>query len=183
MQNNTFKMVLILTLIASLSALILAFIYDITKAPIAEAYRQEFVKGLKVVLPPFDNEPDIDFKEIKGHKVYLAKKGEETIAYAIKSISEKGYSGNIAVLVGVDLKGKVSGIEVLQHAETPGLGDKIQDKPFRDSFIGLSVKDKIAVKMDGGVIDQFSGATISPRAVAEAVTIGVEFVTHEVIEE
>jgi electron transport complex protein RnfG len=181
MEKNTFKMVLILTLIAAISAVILSFVHKITKEPIEAAYRQEFIDGLKAVLPDFDNEPDRDFKEIKGNKVYLAKKDGKVFAYAMKTISEKGYSGKIVVLIGVDLKGKITGIEILQHAETPGLGDHIESTKFKDSFKGLTIEDNIKVKKDGGIIDQFSGATISPRAVSEAVRNGLKFIDENVL--
>lgn len=181
MQNNTFKMVLILTFITCISAVLLSYVHSVTKEPIAEAYRQEFIRGLKAVLPEFNNEPDVDVREVKGRKLYMAKKEGELIAYAMRTVSEKGYSGKIVVLIGVDLAGKLTGVEILQHSETPGLGDRIQSSEFKNSFKGLTIKDKITVKKDGGVIDQFSGATISPRAVSEAVSVGLDFITKEIL--
>jgi len=181
MQDNTFKMVIILTFIAAISAVILSYVHKITKTPIEAAYRQEFVNGLKAVLPDFNNEPDRDFKEIKGQKIYYAKKDNNIVAYAMKTISKKGYGGSIVVLLGVDLNGKITGIEILQHAETPGLGDKISTPKFKNSFKGLTIKDNIKVKKDGGIIDQFSGATISPRAVTEAVRSGLKFINENVL--
>jgi electron transport complex protein RnfG len=151
-------------------------VHIVTKDRIAEAYRQDFLKGLKVVLPNFDNEPDKEFKELDGRKIYIGRKGGEIFGYAVRSVSAKGYSGSIAVLVGVDTAGKILGIEILQHAETPGLGDKIEDKIWKDTFTGLDKDSNIAVKKDGGNIDGFSGATISPRAVCEAVNAALEFV-------
>ena len=197
MKNNNFKMVIVLTLISVIAALILSTVYSVTKEPIAEAYRQEFVQGLKMVLPDFDNEPDREFIVIKNRKIYIAKKkcgsdvhapaiglgciaqsGEDNgsiVGYAMKTSSFKGYSGLIEVLIGIDTKGKITGIEILKHAETPGLGSKIESDWFKKEFVGLTADDNIAVKKDGGKIDQFSGATISPRAVCEAVSNGLKF--------
>lgn len=182
MNRNSVMMVVVLTVIAGISALILAFVYDFTKDRIAEEYRKDFLKGLTVVLPEFDNEPDKEAVEVDGRMLYPAKIGGELLAYAVQSVSPKGYSGDIVVLMGVDLEGKVTGIEILKHAETPGLGNKIEFPEFRDSFKGLSKNDNIAVKKDGGNIEQFSGATISPRAVCEAVTAGLAFMDKALAE-
>ncbi|PLX68294.1 MAG: electron transporter RnfG [Denitrovibrio sp.] len=178
MKDSPFKMVLVLTIITTISALILAFVYAGTKDQIAEAYRQDFLKGLKVVLPGFENAPDTEFKEMKGYKVYIGKKGGEVFGYAVRAVSPKGYSGDIAVLVGVDTKGDILGIQILKHAETPGLGNKIEFKEWRDTFVGLDKSDNIAVKKDNGIIDEFSGATISPRAVCEAVNTGLDILSR-----
>ncbi len=175
MKNNNFKMVIVLTFISIIAALILSTVYSVTKEPIAEAYRQEFVQGLKMVLPDFDNEPDREFKTVNDKKIYVAKKNENIVGYAMRTSSLKGYSGLIEVLIGIDTKGKVTGIEILKHAETPGLGSKIESDWFKKEFVGLTADDNIAVKKDGGKIDQFSGATISPRAVCEAVSNGLKF--------
>ncbi len=180
MKNSNFKMVIILALISLIAALLLSTVYSVTKKPIEEAYRQEFIKGLKIVLPGFDNEPDREFKTIDNRKVYIAKKGGKVVGYALRSSSLNGFSGLIEVLVGVDVKGKVTGIEILKHAETPGLGSNIESDWFKKEFKGLTAADNIAVKKDGGNIDQFSGATISPRAVCEAVKSGLEFLKKNI---
>lgn len=178
MKDSPFKMVIVLTVITTIAALILVTVYAGTKDRIAEAYRQDFLKGLKVVLPGFDNEPDKEFKELKGKKVYIGKKGGEIFGYAVQSASPKGYAGDIAVLVGVDTEGKILGIEIIKHAETPGLGSRIEDKGWKDTFLGLDKDSNIAVKKDGGDIDAFSGATISPRAVCEAVNSALDFLAR-----
>ncbi|UOD34069.1 RnfABCDGE type electron transport complex subunit G [Deferribacteraceae bacterium V6Fe1] len=182
MRDNNFKMVLVLTIIAAISAFILSFVYSSTKDKIADAYRQEFLRALVKVLPKYDNEPDKDVQSVEGKNVYVAKKDGQIVAYAVKTTSNKGYGGDIDVLLGVSMDGKITGIEIIKHAETPGLGSKIETETFKQSFKGLTVNDKIAVKKDGGVIDQFSGATISPRAVSEAVSSGLKFITEKVLE-
>jgi electron transport complex protein RnfG len=95
---------------------------------------------------------------------------------AFKVVAPEGYSGNIEIMVGVDEAGTVSGIEILSHAETPGLGDKITHGWFKDQFKGQSLESADwRVKKDGGDFDQITGATISPRAVVGAVRAGLEF--------
>ena len=91
-------------------------------------------------------------------------------------IRDSGYSGNIAIMVGVDPQGEVTGMEILSHAETPGLGDKITQPWFKDMFKGKSLDNADwRVKKDGGEFDQITGATISPRAVVGAIRRGLEF--------
>lgn len=168
-KDSPFMMVLVLTIIATIAGLILVTVYAGTKDRIAEAYRQDFLKGLKVVMPGFDNAPDKDVKLFKKNRIYIGKKNNKVFGYAVESVSHKGYAGDIDVLVGVDTEGKILGVQIIKHAETPGLGSRIEGKEWRDSFVGLDKNSKIEVKKDGGIIDSFSGATISPRAVCEAV--------------
>src|SRR5690606_7665772 len=92
-----------------------------------------------------------------------------------------GYSGTIRLLVGIDAEGRLTGVRVLQHNETPGLGDKVELR--KDDWIlgfdGLSLRNPVAsgwqVKKDGGDFDQFVGATITPRAVVAAVYNALQF--------
>lgn len=182
MKDKPIAMVIILTIIATISSLILAGVFELTKDKIAEAYRKDFLKGLNVVFPSFDNDPDREVFQVDGQNVYPSKTNGKITGYAVQMTTPLGYSGDIEVLVGIGLDGKVSGIQILKHAETPGLGNKIEAQEFRGSFVGLGVKDNISVKKDGGNIDQFSGATISPRAVCDAVNKALKFVNEKVLE-
>lgn len=169
MKDKAIGMVVVLTVISALAALILAFTYNLTKTKIDEAYRQDFLKGLQVVLPGFDNSPDKETLTVDGKTLYVGKKNGKIIGYAMQSASEKGYAGEIVVLVGVDTAGKILGIQIIKHSETPGLGNSIETDEWRNEFVGKTADSNISVKKDGGIIDSFSGATISPRAVCEAV--------------
>lgn len=110
----------------------------------------------------------------KPHRLYLARKGDQPVAAALETTAPDGYSGAIQMLVGADFHGKVLGVRVVEHHETPGLGDKIELRisDWINSFNGKVVHgadDKnFAVKKDGGEFDQFTGATITPRAVVNA---------------
>jgi electron transport complex protein RnfG len=94
-------------------------------------------------------------------------------------VAKDGYSGDISLLVGIDFDGIIQGVRTIEHKETPGLGDKVDHKksPWIDSFIGKSLSntplDGWAVTKDGGVFDGFTGATITPRAVVNAVHQGL----------
>lgn len=104
-------------------------------------------------------------------KIYFAKKDGNISAYAYETTAPDGYSGDIRLLVGLDPKGEVLGVRVIEHHETPGLGDKIELRisnwilNFTNQSINEHNLNEWAVKKDGGKFDQFSGATITPRAV------------------
>ncbi|HHF5122176.1 TPA: electron transport complex subunit RsxG [Haemophilus influenzae] len=104
-------------------------------------------------------------------KIYFAKKDGNVSAYAYETTAPDGYSGDIRLLVGLDPKGEVLGVRVIEHHETPGLGDKIERRisnwilGFTNQSINEYNLSEWAVKKDGGKFDQFSGATITPRAV------------------
>jgi electron transport complex protein RnfG len=178
------KLMLVLTGICFVAALALAKVYDFTKEPIAYQKRLEVLRAIQAVLPDVDNEPDQDVVRLR-----LPLEGEEEpmevtffrgrhqgtlsgVAFVVKS--REGYGGTIEIMLGVDPEGTILGIEILGHLETPGLGAKIEDKPFKQRFANRSLENtKWAVRKDGGDIDQITGATISPRAVVKAVHEGL----------
>ena len=111
-------------------------------------------------------------KNLEGiQKIYFAKKDGNVSAYAYETTAPDGYSGDIRLLVGLDPKGEILGVRVIEHHETPGLGDKIELRisnwilNFTHQSINEHNLNEWAVKKDGGKFDQFSGATITPRAV------------------
>ncbi len=108
-------------------------------------------------------------------KIYRARKNGIPVAGIIEVVAPDGYNGSIHLLVGIDMDGTLTGVRVIAHRETPGLGDDIEaDRSvWILQFNGLSLNnpgsEKWAVKRDGGVFDQFTGATITPRAVVKAI--------------
>ena len=114
-------------------------------------------------------------------EVYLAKKQGEVTAVCFKFIAPDGYAGPITLVMGVDRNGEILGVRVISHVETPGLGDKIEISKSKWilSFNGKSLDnvtlEQWAVKKDGGIYDQFSGATITPRKVVQAIRRGLDF--------
>lgn len=113
--------------------------------------------------------------------VYIAKKAGQTSAVCFKFAAPDGYSGAINMVIGINRNGEILGVRVINHAETPGLGDKIEiaKSNWILDFNGRSLMSltdaQWAVKKDQGVFDQFSGATITPRAVVRSVHRGLQF--------
>ncbi|EGQ9213850.1 electron transport complex subunit RsxG [Vibrio sp. Vb2354] len=125
-----------------------------------------------------------DLGTLRAMPAYLATKNGEPTAIAIESIAPDGYNGEIKVITGIDNQGNILGTRVLNHQETPGLGDKI-DLRVTDwilSFTGKQVTEKNwnswKVRKDGGDFDQFTGATITPRAVVKVVRNTVNYVNQ-----
>ena len=158
-----------------------------TKDVIEERLREDLLDSLAQVVPPerYDNDLlahplEISDQNDKPVTIYRGTIGGDVNALAWV-ISGQGYAGEIRLILGLDNQGKIIGVRVLSHAETPGLGDKIE--VAKDSWIldfnGLSLGDppegEWAVKKDGGRFDQFSGATITPRGVVLAIKQGLTF--------
>lgn len=110
-----------------------------------------------------------------SHRVFIARKGDVPVGAVMETTAPDGYSGAIQLLVGTDFSGTVLGTRVTEHHETPGLGDKIEVRlsdwilHFAGKVIHGEHDAAFAVKKDGGEFDQFTGATITPRAVVNAV--------------
>ncbi|UCF05682.1 MAG: RnfABCDGE type electron transport complex subunit G [bacterium] len=179
-MKEVFRLCAVLTIIAAVSAGVLAFVSQKTAEPIADAMREEELQAIREVLPPFENEPDQD-------TVVLEEAGESIVFYrgrtegritgiAFVVTAPNGYSGDIRFMIGVDDSGIVQGIEILKHAETPGLGAKIESQSFRDRYKGKSLTnpEQWDVVKDGGTFKQITGATISSRAVTHAIARGLE---------
>ncbi len=158
-----------------------------TRGAIAERQKEDVMASLSQVLPDALHDNDLlantlslDRPDHKPLTVYQSIKIGKVNAVAY-SVTAQGYAGNITVLMSVKKNGEIAGVRILSHAETPGLGDKIElDKsPWVLSFNGLSFtklpESKWKVKKDGGFFDQFSGATITPRGVVHAIKMGLDF--------
>jgi len=173
-MKKVFKLLLTLTVVCALAGLILAYVNNATKAARKYQDRLELLNALKQVLPEHANEPDKDIEDISGTRYYISKKDGKINGIAFGTSSNKGYGGKIKLLVGVSTGGKIFGVVILEMHETPGLGAKIGLESFRDQFKGRDIKNtNWKVKKDGGDIDQITGATISPRAVTEAIKTGL----------
>jgi len=177
-MKEMLRLSVVLTLVAAVAGLLLAQTHKLTEEPIRRAKRAERVAALRKVLPAYDNEPDRNKCALqqagRAWAFAVARKGGVFVGAAFESVSEKGYGGSIRVLVGVLPDGTVQGVEILEHRETPGLGAKIAKDAFRKQFAGRpAAATNWAVDKDGGDIHAITGATISSRAVVDAVKTGL----------
>lgn len=187
---------LILGVVALLCVEISVGVYLLTKGEIDEVTAKQQQRLLEEVVPEsyFDNDILATCKVINSdnapylNRLYFAKKSGKMTAYIVQSTAPDGYSGNIVLLMGIEPNGNVLGVRVLEHKETPGLGDKIETRvsdwitSFSNRLFNLENENEWAVKKDGGNFDQFTGATVTPRAVVNNVRQSAKWVIGEFIQ-
>jgi electron transport complex protein RnfG len=161
------RFIIVLATVCVVAALVLGGVNSITKPLIAAQKEKELNQALKDIMPEADG---WNKKTFSGGDYYRCYKGKKAIGYTISAIGE-GYSGDIRMLVGIDNKGKITGIEVLSQAETPGLGAKCieikhgERRPwFLAQFIGKSA-DNLQLK----AIEAITGATITSEAIVDGI--------------
>ncbi len=166
--------------------------FELTKEQIEASEKANLLKNLNNILPAESYNNDLLASRLtvpadsllgydKPVTVYQAWKDKTPVAVAYPIVAHDGYNGDINLLITINVSGQISGVRVISHKETPGLGDKIDinKNPWILSFNGKSInnpKQKLwRVKKDGGVFDQFTGATITPRAVVKAVYRALDY--------
>ena len=178
MKSTLFNMVAVLFTVTLVASAGVGAVNMITADAIAEANALATTQAVANVLPEFDNteisEQTIDDMTIV---VYTATKGADTVGYAVETMSKNGFGGAIRFMVGFGADGKILNVNVLQQAETPGLGTKMTDE---GNPLLASIQNKnswevdFKVKKDGGELDALTAATISSRAYYEAVARAYE---------
>lgn len=173
LESTLTNMILSLLLISAVMAAALGFVYGVTKGPIEQANKQKEIQAVREVLPAFDNDPTIDAKVIDGLTFYIGTKGGQNVGCAVKTFTDKGFSGRFDLMVGFIPDGSINQIVVLDQKETPGLGTKMKEAKFKDQFNSLNIASiaskELKVKKDGGSIDAITAATISSRAFCDGV--------------
>jgi electron transport complex protein RnfG len=175
----------ILALFAIVCTAIVGLVHSLTKDQIVFQQQQDLLRNLNSIIAEdsYNNViyqdclilPRAELSTANSQKVYRARNNETSIAAAITTVAPDGYNGNIALLIAININGSVSGVRTLKHQETPGLGDKIEIrksdwiKSFNTEKLASKNDSRWLVKKDGGMFDQFTGATITPRAVVKAV--------------
>jgi electron transport complex protein RnfG len=197
------NMAITLVIITMIAGGSLGYIYKLTSGPIAVAKEQKQQEAIRLVVPDFDNNPAQEMYKIAADggdslNVFPAKKEGINVGVAIESVSHKGFSGDVKIMVGILPDGTISNYAVLEHKETPGLGTKMATwfKPSDDAEAGASgnafanwlfgiksdsgggntsivgvdpTETNLTVSKDGGDIDAITAATISSRAFLDAV--------------
>lgn len=177
---------ILLTLFAMTGAGLVGLTFDNTAEKIQHNQQLTLLRKLNTLVPSdkYDNDLLSDTLEVAADEllgtrapsiVYRARKQDEPVAVVLTAIAPGGYNGSIDLLVGIYADGTLAGVRVVKHRETPGLGDavEVERSDWILKFTGKSLDNPAAkhwkVKRDGGDFDQFTGATITPRAVVNAV--------------
>lgn len=176
-KESSFKnMVIALFVVTFISSATLGFVYEMTKEPIRLVEINKKNNAIKSVVPEFDNNPSDEFLKVALEKdsliIYQAKKNGELVGVAVETFSMKGFSGMVKLMVGFKPDGSIIDIAVIEHQETPGLGDKIEKgkSQFSLQFEGKNPADfKLSVKKDNGDVDAITASTITSRAFCDAV--------------
>lgn len=186
MKKAVLKNALILAVFAFVSTGLIAITHLFTKDKIAQEIELSLVRQLSEIVPPerYSNEVykdcivtnDVEFLGTEqDQKLYRMRNADGDYALLMTSVAPDGYSGKIHLAIAISLQGKILGVNILSHKETPGLGDKIErtKSSWLKQFQGLSLTNpeekQWKVKKDGGQFDALTGATITPRAVIKAI--------------
>jgi electron transport complex protein RnfG len=190
--RHTLQSAVLLAMFALAGASLVAITHQVTKDRIARNEREALLWELQQLVPPgrYDNDLLDDTLRVTDVRrlgtaqpvtVYRARKDGKPVAAILTPVAPDGYGGPIHLLVAVNYDGTLAGVRVTSHNETPGLGDAIEEKRsdwilgFTGRSLGNPPEKLWRVKRDGGVFDQFTGATITPRAVVNAVRKTLEY--------
>ena len=173
-ESTRRSMSVCLTLVCLFCAALLGGVYVLTLDKINQEAVKKTNNAIALVTPEFDNEPSSESQTVsldgEDITVYPAKKGGETVGYAVESFTSKGFSGTINIMVGFDMDGNIVGTSVISHAETPGLGAKMTEPAFYSQFEGKNPASfRLSVTKDGGDVDAITASTITSRAFCDAV--------------
>ena len=183
-KSSFINMFLVLPAVCVIAATALAAVYKATKEPIKVSQDNKQEEAIKAVLPSFDElktekkaldmetTPSFYHKEAGADSIvlYHAYKNSEEIGVAVETFTNKGFGGAIRLMAGFAADGSINKVSVLSHAETPGLGSKMEDPNFYKQFEGKNPSQfKLQVKKDGGDVQAITAATISSRAYCDAL--------------
>jgi len=176
-KESTFmSMLATLFVVTLVAAGLLGSVYALTKEPIRLAELAKKNEAIQVVVPGFDNEPSTEVERVfmDGDSIFLytARQGEKVLGTAVETFTNEGFSGEIKLMVGFNPEGSIIDIAVIKHAETPGLGDKMEKgkSDFSVQFMGKDPNTfSLAVKKDRGDVDAITASTITSRAYCDAV--------------
>lgn len=182
-MRNTVKLGVVLLVVCAISGGVLSYVHGITSKIIDARKAEEQARSMQIVLPQAQDFAAIESSELAGFKAepkftdveeaYIGSAAGEVKGLVVK-VAPSGYGGKIVMLVGIGSDNAVSGLEILSHSETPGLGAEVTKADWRAQFIGKGASGTLAVTKDGGEIAAVSSATISSRAVVRGVNAARE---------
>lgn len=188
-QENMIVLGIFLGTTALVAALVLAVVSQLTAEPIREAAERNREQAFhRLLLPEFDRIGES--AEHDGFIFYTVYNGEQAVGFVGQGVTRAGYGGEIEVLVGFDRSGKITGVQILRHKETPGLGANVCERKFQrtifniggevpavpenrllDQFNGLAAfsAGDWRISKDGGEFEYLTGATVTSRAVTALI--------------
>jgi Na+-translocating ferredoxin:NAD+ oxidoreductase subunit G len=186
------KPALTLAVLAAVLTALLALVAGLTRERIADNEQAWIKQRLDALVAPDSHDNDLLADSIavaapdllgsaQPVRIYRARRGGAPVAAVIRPMAPDGYRGPIELLVAIGRDGRLIGVQVIRHEETPGLGDAFEsrDVHWLDRFRGRSLNDpptqRWTVRRDGGDFDAFTGATITPRAIVKAVRNALEY--------
>lgn len=176
MANNMMTPVIFrLTVMAACCGLLISAVYALTRDDIRENQRAFAMRQLAQVV----GDPSASLSPL-GDKLYAVTDNGSRKGFVLEAVTRQGYNGEIKLWVGINADHEITGVRVKSHQETPGIGDKIETAVsdwihiFDGKSLGNPATDQWKVAKDGGAFDQFTGATITPRAVVAAIRHGLQ---------
>jgi electron transport complex protein RnfG len=177
-MKEMFRLVFVLTLVSLIAGVLLAVTQKYTAEPIRATEQAQLFESLNAVLPPSDGTPLALHLPAAGggtNTFYAARKDNALAGIAFTCVSANGYGGPVEVLVGLTPEGAIHKLKIVRQSETPGLGSKIETPAYLAQFTGKPLAGTVwKVRKDGGAIDAVSGATISSRALCDALSNGLK---------
>lgn len=184
-MREILKLALILFIITAISGIVLATANDVTSDLILQVQEENNNKARQEVLPvaeKFEQLDERDFNAIhsENDKVMEIFAGfnstNELVGYTVKTIAS-GYGGDVEIITGVSVEGEITGMKVVKHSETPGLGAKATETDFQNQFVGKTTTSKISVVKStpkDNEIQAIAGATITSKGVTNAVNLAID---------
>ena len=193
-STSFIRSALSLSLVAAAGTTLLTGVNHLTAERIEQQERRVILEQLGQIIPAdrYDNvlqddcfsfSDEASFPQDQRVIACRARLEGQPVAVVLRFAAVNGYSGPIGLLMGIEADGRLTGVRVTSHRETPGLGDAIEIeksdwiRSFDDKSLGAPPRSLWTVRRDGGSFDQFTGATITPRAVVKAVRLALEY--HE----
>lgn len=191
--RRALRAAVVLTVAAAAAVGLVSVVHDLAQPRIEASRRAQQLAQLTEVLGglAYDNDPLADTRSVRDPEllgtdaaltVHRVRNDGATVALLLNVVAPDGYSGPIRLLIGIDARGRVLGVRVVEHRETPGLGDAIEERrsDWIRGFDGRSLDDPPAprwqVRKDGGDFDAFTGATVTPRAIVRSVRNALAYV-------
>ncbi len=181
-MKENLKLAMVLAIIVGISTALLAFTYAITKGPIENTRFQNEMDAMKAIMPIAKDFEEIKIESPESYngilKISKATDGNDIVGY-IFMITTKGYGGNLKFLAGLDKDSKLTGMKVLEHSETPGLGAVSTTEEFQSQFKGKSTENGInyvkGTEPKEGEISAITGATITTKAITKGVNEAIDY--------